>query len=240
MNKLYSVHDHWTDIDKKNDVDIESIDGVITGIKVNGEDYSGGITWGSVYSGSIDPEGEVSPFTADVSLTMTATNLIKVVYDGVEYVLPKQVFNEKIYYGAVPAFLPADIDFTNYPFLIQVLPDTIKVYTETAGLHTLAISVPQSGGGGSSDFSTAEVTIINTSAEYANTLKGSIVIDSGSEFGTTYEMDIAVGQTITANVIMYKGNSLVFISDVETLSGAIQSIGGNRYLITGDCTITIS
>lgn len=42
MNKLYSVHDHWTDIAKKNDVDIESIDGVITGIKVNGEDYGGG------------------------------------------------------------------------------------------------------------------------------------------------------------------------------------------------------
>lgn len=42
MNKLYSVHDHWTDISKKNDVDIESIDGVIAGIKVNGEDYGGG------------------------------------------------------------------------------------------------------------------------------------------------------------------------------------------------------
>lgn len=42
MNKLYSVHDHWTDIAKKNDVDIESIDGVITGIKVNGEDFGGG------------------------------------------------------------------------------------------------------------------------------------------------------------------------------------------------------
>lgn len=42
MNKLYSVHDHWTDIAKKNDVDIESIDGVIAGIKVNGEDYGGG------------------------------------------------------------------------------------------------------------------------------------------------------------------------------------------------------
>ena len=42
MNKLYSVHDHWTDINKKNDVDIESIDGVITRIKVNDEDYGGG------------------------------------------------------------------------------------------------------------------------------------------------------------------------------------------------------
>jgi len=42
MIKTYGVHDHWTDIAKKNDVDIMSVDGVITGIKVNGEDYGGG------------------------------------------------------------------------------------------------------------------------------------------------------------------------------------------------------
>lgn len=40
--KTYAVHDHWTDINKKNDVDIISIDGEITRIKVNGEDYGGG------------------------------------------------------------------------------------------------------------------------------------------------------------------------------------------------------
>lgn len=39
--KTYAVHDHWTDINKKNDVDIISIDGEITRIKVNGEDYGG-------------------------------------------------------------------------------------------------------------------------------------------------------------------------------------------------------
>ena len=31
MNKLYSVHDHWTDINKKNDVDIDGTDIYITG-----------------------------------------------------------------------------------------------------------------------------------------------------------------------------------------------------------------
>lgn len=40
--KTYAVHDHWTDINTKNDVDIISIDGEITRIKVNGEDYGGG------------------------------------------------------------------------------------------------------------------------------------------------------------------------------------------------------
>lgn len=107
------------------------------------------------------------------------------------------------------------------------------------GYSSVTVNV-EGGGGGSSDFSTAEVTVINTSAEYASTLKGSIVVDVGSEFGTTYEMDIATSQTKTANVIMYKGNSIVYISDVESTSGAIQSIDGKRFLITGNCTITIS
>lgn len=41
MIKTYGVHDHWTNLEKKNDVDIMSVDGVITEIKVNGEDYGG-------------------------------------------------------------------------------------------------------------------------------------------------------------------------------------------------------
>ena len=66
MNKLYSVHDHWTDINKKNDVDIESIDGIITGIKVNGEDYGGG--GGSDFS------------TADVTINNESGNTIPMIY----------------------------------------------------------------------------------------------------------------------------------------------------------------
>lgn len=108
----------------------------------------GGNSWNTVYSDTIDPEGEVPPFSVDISLTLTAPDTIKVVYDNTEYVLPKQVYNEKIYYGATPASLPADIDFSNCPFLIQVLPNSIRVYTETAGLHGLVISVPKSGSGG--------------------------------------------------------------------------------------------
>lgn len=244
MNKLYSVHDHWTDINKKNDVDIESIDGVITGIKVNGEDYGGSITWESVYSGSIDPEGEVSPFTADVSLTMTATDLIKVVYDGVEYVLPKQVFNEKIYYGAEPASLPANIDFTNYPFLIQVSPEIIRVYTETAGVHTLTISEPASGG--ESDVSTAEVSVINNSQSDAFNIIMAVIMTQGGISATTgVVIGTPVGETEVFNVMLYKGNAHIQFKTEEspfviTTSGNISEMGGGSYMVTGDCTITIS
>ena len=40
--KTYKVNDFWLDIEKKNHVDIESTDGVITSVKNNGEDIGGG------------------------------------------------------------------------------------------------------------------------------------------------------------------------------------------------------
>ena len=51
--KNYGIHDKWTDLDKLNNVDIKSVDGVIESVKINGEEpQSGGgefklanITW---------------------------------------------------------------------------------------------------------------------------------------------------------------------------------------------------
>lgn len=39
--KNYKIRDNWLDIDKYNDVDIQSVDGVIQTVKVNGEDVGG-------------------------------------------------------------------------------------------------------------------------------------------------------------------------------------------------------
>lgn len=88
MNKLYSVHDHWTDINKKNDVDIESIDGVITGIKVNGEDYGGG-------------ESDFS--TAEVTYRLTFEALEEE-ETGVRFTPPVAIANNEITIGS--SFIP--------------------------------------------------------------------------------------------------------------------------------------
>lgn len=40
--KNYKIRDNWLNIDKYNDVDIQSVDGVIQTVKVNGEDVGGG------------------------------------------------------------------------------------------------------------------------------------------------------------------------------------------------------
>jgi len=94
MNKLYSVHDHWTDIDKKNDVDIESIDGVITGIKVNGEDYGGGESGYSTAKLTYEADGQVPvpPIYISRIWDNAITSIIPVIgtydvvlYNGVAY-----------------------------------------------------------------------------------------------------------------------------------------------------------
>lgn len=156
MNKLYSVHDHWTDINRKNDVDIESIDGVITGIKVNGEDFSG-ISWTQVFTGVVVTRAEAAPFSGTIPAELGGADTIKVIYNDNVYILNKQVLGEFYYYGATIGETPQDIDFSVYPFVIVHVNDSnVSFYTQSPGPQDLTIFELQSGGG-SSDFSTAEV-----------------------------------------------------------------------------------
>lgn len=144
MNKLYSVHDHWTDINKKNDVVIESIDGVITGIKVNGEDYGGeGETWNTVFEGNVTTAiyiEELNVYSGDISDTQITGDSIKVTFNGNEYILPKTEDG----YGATNEDRP---DLNEYPIYIATGEGGITVITQTAGTYTLKIEEPQSGGG---------------------------------------------------------------------------------------------
>lgn len=98
----------------------------------------------------------------------------------------------------------------------------------------------ESGGGGSSDFSTANVTLtVGTTVN----IKG-VCIATDDEYGeyldTAYQIQSADPQVITA--VLYKGNSTVKIQTQGTLnvSGNIQQLAQGVYNITGDCTITIS
>ena len=91
------------------------------------------------------------------------------------------------------------------------------------------------GGGGSSDFSTAEVTVVNGTGQdvrgaFISTLPFEPPID------TTFPTAL-----LSNNVVLYKGNAVVMVeAEVASISGDIVDMGDNIYLITGDCTITIS
>ena len=98
--------------------------------------------------------------------------------------------------------------------------------------------------GGSSDFSTAEVTVVNNCAEGISI---AVPVPSSTPMDvllpTTYAAD---NSSSTITVALYKGASLCvfigetsFVTDVSC-TGNIQFIQGAGFLITGNGTITIS
>ena len=68
--KNYGIRDQWTNLDKLNNVDIKSVDGVIESVKINGEEAGGG-------GGSSDFS------TAEVSVENNTGELINGIYVSV-------------------------------------------------------------------------------------------------------------------------------------------------------------
>lgn len=105
------------------------------------------------------------------------------------------------------------------------------------------------GGGGSSDFSTAEVAIVNGSG----TTIPMIYIENVIEENALGEESPAgvinavynIGSTASIRVPLYKGGALWQIGDELfdyeiSVSGSATKVASAIYHITGDCTITIS
>ena len=161
--KNYMINDKWLDLDKQNIVELQSVDGVLDSLKVNGSEI-------------VTPSGKIT-------ITENGTDI-----DVAQYAL-------------------ADVNVE--------------------------------GGGGSSDFSTAEVTII------ASTNFG---FDSGlTIFDNTFGIYAIGGATEGTEIIdvpLYKGHCTWFQDPTAVvLSGNAQVVTdeeGNYIDITGDCTITIS
>jgi len=238
MNKLYSVHDHWTDINKKNDVDIESIDGVITGIKVNGEDY-GGSEWQNIFDNTITAVLDSDGFyTTNIGVVIEADS-IRVTFDGVEYICPKRSISEinTNYYGAPTPIETGeeDYDWSAFPFSIATGTDgeSMIIATQTAGTHTLKIDTPQSGGG-ESDFSTAQVTVNNSASDTYIDFSG-ILIDND----TLVPMTSLSEATSVLTVVLYKNIQHLSINadSITSISGNVSGNILDGFDVTGDCVI---
>lgn len=97
------------------------------------------------------------------------------------------------------------------------------------------VEIGASSGGGSSDFSTAQVTLVNG---------GMVTLPVTQEADPSQGVPaylMVVGQVLEAgtySVPLYKGGLFVGLPGA-TVSGNIQQVGMG-YFITGDCTITIS
>ena len=104
-----------------------------------------------------------------------------------------------------------------------------------------------SGGGGSSDFSTAQVTLIGKDGVIAGDVYLPITLDGedGMPDVAFFLANYVANQQHTYNAIMYKGATLGRIANtagrsIESIIGNAQDMGNGLLLITGDCTITIS
>lgn len=118
--KTYRVNDFWTDIDKENHVDIESVDGVITSVKNNGEDIGGSSDFSTAEVTFIPiPEDYevVVPWLDDpsgLSLAVTVTSSdepftlqVPIYQDGPTYLISKTDLNisgEIESVGGIPLF----------------------------------------------------------------------------------------------------------------------------------------
>lgn len=96
------------------------------------------------------------------------------------------------------------------------------------------------GGGGSSDFSMAEVTFVNNSA--SKVLMGAVALLSNEEVSCIYAQD-GFSNSGSYTFVLYKGLNVMECNNSDqltiTTSGNVSYENG-AFFITGDGTITIS
>lgn len=112
------------------------------------------------------------------------------------------------------------------------LPTSIK------NLNTLLGEQLTEGGGGSSDFSTATMTIVNGRVD--TKLSVPCILDN-EEFNMRGSATMSIFDRSSCQVILYKGKAYVITSqaDVESTGGNIEYDADiQMYVVTGDCTIT--
>jgi hypothetical protein len=117
-----------------------------------------------------------------------------------------------------------------------------KTYQEDGTAYT-SVTVNVEGGGGSSDFSTATLTV--NDASEAAIIHAAIIFQSETE-PTEGTASTFPWWATTCPIILYKGVAVIEVTDIPggytiSTSGSIEDLGsGFAFVVTGDCTITIS
>ena len=118
-------------------------------------------------------------------------------------------------------------------------------YAPPAGTAYSPVVVNVEGGGGSSDFSTAEVTIQITAENPDVYIAIPAIATSPTDMILNQQyntLNSSTAQILT--VPLYKGTLAVTGNSAGEISvnvsGSVQQVGALDFLITGDCTITIS
>lgn len=202
----------------------------------------GGSSWQTVFEGNVTTEqsemGNIGLISYNEQLT---ADTLKITFDGIEYECDKRSTGTSNIYGGLSEYGP---DFSEYPFAIVSRSEGTQLFTESAGSHSLKIETSnESGGGGSSDFSTAEVTVVWNTARKTAVLYGANFTNIDDSSVGTVILDGDSHKNFEA--ILYQQKATYEI-DREKSSSLSINVSGNAELdedyiyITGDCTITIS
>lgn len=118
--------------------------------------------------------------------------------------------------------------------------NVVDVKSTDGVVNSVKVNGQEYGGGGSSDFSTATIQISGVSESQCSVTSPHIIpTPFGFELLVADSTEYASGDSIT--VVLYKGKVSISAS-VDTgsiaVSGDIEHMDGNEYLVTGDCTIT--
>ena len=168
---------------------------------------------------------------------------IKVTFNGTEYECHRVISDNFNLYGGIGQNGP---DFSQYPFAITSKLTNEgyaqgEIYTETAGTYTIKIEAPQSGG--SSDFSTAHITVTDNTTQGMNIEVPWVMDVQGMQAAGGVRSTQGSGSVDSYDVILYKGRCLLVLTNTLyaiTTNGSVEELGNGSYLVTGDCTITIS
>lgn len=127
--------------------------------------------------------------------------------------------------------------------------DMVPITDREYWINEMAAKIAQGGGGGDSDFSIANVTIVNTYSGRVN-LCGPVVFDeNGMGEGApalAYDLSnllIMANETVTRKIPLYKGSALItFGGDTFTCAttGDIEALSPGTLLVTGSGTITLT
>ena len=135
--------------------------------------------------------------------------------------------------------MPAEGLSNGGEFEIKELTATENKVYEKAGEVYNKVTVNVEGGGGSSDFSTAEVTVVNTAEDIEIHPYLPAIINNA----LTTNITVLESTSESFTVVLYKNSVVVegpFGLDVETSGNASFDSDTNQLTITGDCTLTYS
>ena len=118
MALFYGIHDQWTDINKENDILVQSSDGVIDSIKVNGEEYGGGS----------------SEFSTAV-MTITTSDGDGSIFYALPHITENGISNENI---LLSSSQPVDIIIPLYNGKLTIYDDFNPSFTSMAGDITIS------------------------------------------------------------------------------------------------------